>query len=158
LRAVAGLIFLRHGSQKLLGVPPTGKVVAVHSLPWFAGVMERETGTLIMCKLCTRPAAFLASGTMAAAYRIAHAPPDHHPASNGCNAAILYCFVFLVFAAPGLGPDASGGLVRGPGSRSFSGLKNRPQTLTDTGAARAPAGLPRPQAAQCSACHPSGKE
>jgi putative oxidoreductase len=51
----------------------------------------------------TRPAAFIASGTMAVAYWYAHAPQDFFPVNNGGDAAILYCFVFLylVFAGPG---------------------------------------------------------
>ena len=58
---------------------------------------------MITIGLFTRPAAFLASGTMAVAYWIAHAPQDFFPINNGGDAAILYCFVFLylVFAGPG---------------------------------------------------------
>ncbi len=69
----------------------------------YAGIIELVTGTLIALGLFTRPAAFLASGTMAAAYWIAHAPQDFFPVNNMGDAAILYCFVFLylVFAGPG---------------------------------------------------------
>lgn len=58
---------------------------------------------LLAVGLLTRPAAFLASGTMAFAYWIAHAPRDFFPVNNGGDAAILYCFLFLylVFARPG---------------------------------------------------------
>lgn len=103
LRIVAGLIFLLHGSQKLLGLPPTERVVAAFSLPWFAGVIELMCGALIFLGLLTRSAAFLASGTMAFAYWLAHAPRDLFPVNNGGDAAILYCFIFLylVFAGPG---------------------------------------------------------
>ncbi len=103
LRAVAGFIFLLHGSQKLLGYPPTEKVVQAMSLPWFAGFFELICGTLIFIGLFTRSAAFLASGTMAFAYWIAHAPHNMFPVNNGGDAAILYCFVFfyLIFAGPG---------------------------------------------------------
>ena len=43
------------------------------------------------------------TGTMAAAYWIAHAPRSLYPLLNGGDAAILYCFVFLylVFAGGG---------------------------------------------------------
>ncbi|MDT8343492.1 MAG: DoxX family protein [Thermohalobaculum sp.] len=103
LRGMAGLIFLAHGSQKLIGFPATENVVAAFSLPWVAGVIELAAGILIAVGLFTRPAAFLASGTMAAAYWIAHAPRDFYPVNNGGDAAILYCFLFLyiVFAGPG---------------------------------------------------------
>ena len=66
-------------------------------------MIEIVCGLLITLGLFTRPAAFLASGTMAAAYFIAHAPQNFFPVNNGGDAAILYCFVFLylVFAGPG---------------------------------------------------------
>jgi putative oxidoreductase len=103
LRAVAGLIFLLHGTQKLLGFPPTERVIAAFSLSWYAAIIELLCGALILVGLFTRPAAFLASGLMAFAYWIAHAPRDLFPVNNGGDAAILYCFVFLylVFAGPG---------------------------------------------------------
>ncbi len=104
LRAVAGFIFLLHGAQKLIGYPPTEKVVQAMSLPWFAGVIELVGGALIFIGLFTRPAAFIASGTMAFGYWIAHAPRDLFPVNNGGDAAILYCFVFLYLVAAGPGP------------------------------------------------------
>ena len=53
--------------------------------------------------LFTRAAAFIASGEMAVAYWMAHAPQSPYPLQNGGDAAILYCFVFLllVFTGPG---------------------------------------------------------
>ena len=53
--------------------------------------------------LFTRIAAFVASGEMAVAYWLAHAPQNFFPVNNGGDAAILYCFVFLllVFTGPG---------------------------------------------------------
>jgi len=104
LRIVAGLIFLLHGTQKLAGLPPSDKTVEAFSLSWTAGVIELVTGVLIFFGLLTRPAAFLASGTMAAAYWIVHAPRDLYPTNNGGDAAILYCFVFLYLVFAGAGP------------------------------------------------------
>lgn len=103
LRIVAGFIFLLHGTQKHLGIPPTDRVVEMFSLPWFAGVIEIVCGVAIVLGVQTRAAAFLASGTMAFAYWLAHAPRDLFPTNNGGDAAILYCFIFLylVFAGPG---------------------------------------------------------
>ena len=103
LRAVTGLIFLLHGTQKLLGFPPTERVIAAFSLSSYAAIIELFCGALILVGLFTRLAAFLASGLMAFAYWIAHAPRDLFPVNNGGDAAILYCFVFLylVFAGPG---------------------------------------------------------
>lgn len=83
----------------------------------YARIVELAAGTLIALGLFTRPAAFGASGTMAAAYFIAHAPQNFWPVNTMGDAAILYCFVFLylVFAGPGpLSLDAglSGGRRR----------------------------------------------
>ncbi|MEM7173553.1 MAG: DoxX family protein [Pseudomonadota bacterium] len=103
LRAVAGLIFLLHGTQKLIGVPATERVTETLSLGWWAGVIEIVCGLLIVIGFQTRIAAFLSSGTMAFAYWLAHAPRDFFPTNNGGDAAILYCFIFLflVFAGGG---------------------------------------------------------
>ncbi len=106
LRIVSGLIFLAHGSQKFLSFPPgdnAGSGWAFDGPGAFAGVIELVTGVLITLGLFTRPAAFIASGTMAVAYWMAHAPQNPFPVNNGGDAAILYCFVFLylVFAGPG---------------------------------------------------------
>lgn len=106
LRIVTGLIFLEHGTQKFLGFPAgeyAGSGFALDNPGAFAGVIELIAGVLVTIGLFTRPAAFLASGTMAVAYWMAHAPQNAFPVNNGGDAAILYCFVFLylVFAGPG---------------------------------------------------------
>jgi putative oxidoreductase len=103
LRIVAAFIFLLHGTQKHFGIPPTDRVAEAFSLSWFAGILEIICGLAILIGFQTRPAAFLASGLMAFAYWIAHAPRDLFPTNNGGDAAILYCFIFLylVFAGPG---------------------------------------------------------
>ena len=105
-RIVSGLIFLEHGTQKFLSFPPgeyAGSGLALSGLGAYAGLIELVTGLLITLGLFTRPAAFLASGTMAVAYWYAHAPQNFFPVNNGGDAAILYCFFFLylVFAGPG---------------------------------------------------------
>ena len=104
LRIVAGLIFLEHGTQKLFGFPPGERAfVEAFTLSWWAGVLELILGALITVGLFTRAAAFVAAGEMAFAYWLAHAPQNFFPVNNGGDAAILYCFVFLllVFAGPG---------------------------------------------------------
>lgn len=106
LRIVSGLIFLEHGTQKFLGFPAGERAwsgLALNGPGAFAGVIELVAGVLIAIGLFTRPAAFVASGTMAVAYWLAHAPQNFFPISNGGDAAILFCFVFLylVFAGPG---------------------------------------------------------
>ncbi len=106
LRIVSGLIFLEHGTQKFLSFPPGESAGMGWSFAHpgaYAGIIEVVTGVLITFGLFTRPAALLASGTMAVAYWYAHAPQNFFPVNNGGDAAILYCFVFLylVFAGPG---------------------------------------------------------
>lgn len=106
LRIMSGLLFLAHGTQKFLAFPGgerAGSGLALDNPGAFAGIIELVAGTLIALGLFTRAAAFIASGTMAAAYFIAHAPQDFWPVNNMGDAAILYCFVFLyfVFAGPG---------------------------------------------------------
>jgi len=106
LRIVSGLIFLEHGTQKFLSFPAgemAGKGAEFANLGAYAGLVELACGVLIAIGLFTRPAAFLASGTMAVAYWYAHAPQNFFPVNNGGDAAILYCFIFLylVFAGPG---------------------------------------------------------
>ena len=118
LRIVAGLIFLEHGTQKFLSFPGgemAGMGLGFANLGAWAGLIEIVCGLLIALGLFTRPAAFLASGTMAVAYWYAHAPQDFFPVNNGGDAAILYCFVFLflVFAGPGRW-SLDGALRRGP--------------------------------------------
>ena len=51
----------------------------------------------------TRIAAFIMSGEMAFAYWMSHAPRAFYPVLNGGDAAILYCFVFLLLVFAGAG-------------------------------------------------------
>jgi putative oxidoreductase len=105
LRIVAALIFMEHGTQKLFGfpAPAEGGQPPLLSLRGVGGVMEFVGGLFILVGLATRPVAFLLAGEMAVAYWLFHAPRSFFPVLNGGDAAILYCFVFLllVFAGPG---------------------------------------------------------
>jgi putative oxidoreductase len=104
LRIVAALIFMEHGTQKLLGFPPLDRPAPeLLSLSGVAGVLELVGGALLVLGLFTRPVAFILSGEMAFAYWIAHAPQSFFPVLNGGDAAILYCFVFLYLAVAGGG-------------------------------------------------------
>jgi putative oxidoreductase len=100
LRIVAGLMFAVHGAQKLLGLFG-GPQVPLMSQLGLAGVIELIGGLLIAIGLFTSIAAFIASGEMAAAYFIAHAPRGLLPIQNGGELAVLYCFLFLYIAARG---------------------------------------------------------
>jgi putative oxidoreductase len=113
LRIVAALIFMAHGTQKLLGFPASpNPSPEVFSLSWIAGVLELFGGALLILGLFVRPVAFVLSGLMAAAYWIAHAPRSVYPVLNGGDAAILYCFVFLFLAAAGGGAWSLDNLLR----------------------------------------------
>ena len=105
LRIVAALLFLSHGLVKMLGFPPGAQPgpQALLTLLGVAGAIELAAGLLILLGWLTRPAAFIASGEMAVAYWMFHAPKDVYPVLNGGEAAILYCFIFLylAFAGPG---------------------------------------------------------
>ncbi|HTK68297.1 MAG TPA: DoxX family protein, partial [Candidatus Eisenbacteria bacterium] len=105
LRIVSGLLFIHPGGMKLLGwfggMPPG---VTLTPLLVTAGVIELVCGTLIFLGLLTRPAAFLASGEMAVAYFKGHFPHGFWPIQNHGEPAVLFCFIFLYFAASGAGP------------------------------------------------------
>lgn len=105
LRIVSGLLFLEHGTSKLLHFPHVamfdGKLPV---LIMIAGAIELVGGALVTVGLFTRYAAFIMSGEMAVAYFMAHAPKSFFPAINGGEDAILLCFVFLYIAAAGPGP------------------------------------------------------
>jgi putative oxidoreductase len=105
LRIVTALIFMEHGTQKLLGFPPpTNAAPALVSLLGVQGIIELVGGLLLALGLFTRPVAFILSGDMAVAYFMAHAPKSFFPVLNGGDAAILYCFVFLYLFVAGPGP------------------------------------------------------
>jgi putative oxidoreductase len=103
LRFVTGFMFMFHGLQKLFGAFG-GQVMQTGTLPWFAGVIELVCGILVMIGLLGSWAAFLASGTMAVAYFMAHQPQGTWPVQNQGELAALYAFVFLYIAARGSGP------------------------------------------------------
>jgi putative oxidoreductase len=100
-RIVFGLLFFSHGAQKVLGL--FGGQKADAALPLAAGWIELVTGLLIVIGLFTGVAAFIASGEMAVAYFMVHAPNGFWPVVNHGEAAVLYCFAFLYMAARGSG-------------------------------------------------------
>ena len=105
-RILYGVMMATHGAQKVLGafggmppgVPPFIK--------WVAGGIELVGGLLIAIGLFTRPAAFVVSGLMAAAYFMGHASKGFWPNVNGGELAIIYCWFALFLAAYGPGKFA----------------------------------------------------
>jgi putative oxidoreductase len=109
LRVITALLFLEHGSQKLLAFPPAAAGPPLASLLGVQGLLELVGGALLVIGLFTRAVAFILSGDMAVAYFMVHAPKSFFPVLNGGDSAILYCFVFLTLAVVGggaLGVDA----------------------------------------------------
>jgi putative oxidoreductase len=108
LRIMTRLLFLEHGTGKLLHFP--AHLPFINRLPagmlYFTGAMELVGGILITLGRFTRPAAFVLSGSMAVACFMAHFPHSFFPAINGGDPAVLYCFIFLYLAAAGPGPWA----------------------------------------------------
>ena len=105
LRIMAGLLFLQHGTAKLLKIPviPMFANLSLTSPPGIAGILELVGGVLMILGLFTRSTAFVLSGLMAVAYFMAHAPRGFYPILNAGELAALYCFVFLFIAARGTG-------------------------------------------------------
>ena len=108
LRIVAGVLFLAHGLVKVAGFPEGAQPGQQELLSLFGigGVIEIVTGGLMALGLLMRTAAFLASGQMAVAYFMFHAPASFYPAVNGGDAAILFSFLFLYLVAAGPGAFA----------------------------------------------------
>ena len=113
LRFVAGLLFIEHGTQKILHFPPMPAMMAAQIPPravpilMVAGIIEMIGGFLIAIGFYSRWVAFICSGEMAIAYWGVHfLRGGPFPANNAGDAAILFCFVFLYLAAAGPGPYA----------------------------------------------------
>ena len=102
LRIVSGFLFIWHGTQKLINFPADFPY-PLNPLMYAAGTIEMIGGALVMIGLFTRPAAFVCSGTMAAAYWMAHGMNHLFPILNGGELAALFCFAFLFIAARGPG-------------------------------------------------------
>jgi putative oxidoreductase len=104
VRLVIGLLFLEHGTGKLFGFPHlTTAQPEMGTLLWYQGIIEVVGGALFAIGFLTRPVAFILAGDMAVAYFMQHAPRNMFPILNGGDAAILYCFVFLIYFVSGPG-------------------------------------------------------
>jgi putative oxidoreductase len=102
LRIIVALLFLEHGTVKLLGWPGPGPA-NLSTLLYCAALIEIIGGALVAVGLFTRLAAFIMSGEMAFAYFMSHAPRGFFPILNAGDGAILYCFIFLYIAVAGGG-------------------------------------------------------
>ena len=124
-RIVTGLLFALHGLSSIFGLfggnPVTGKAIPLGTWPgWWAALIQLICGALVLVGLFTRPAAILASGSMAYAYFVVHQPDGLLPLQNGGELSALFCWSFLLVA------------VLGPGSWALDALlaRRRPATLS----------------------------
>lgn len=108
LRIGAGLLFMQHGAQKLLGwfggATPEGGAVPLVSLMGLAGILELVGGLLIVIGLLTRPVAAILLLEMIIAYFMAHLPMGAAPIVNQGELALLYALIFLFLLGNGAGP------------------------------------------------------
>jgi putative oxidoreductase len=115
-RIVVGLLFLCHGLASVFGVlggnRGSGQAIEPGTWPnWYAGVIQLTCGALVLAGLATRPAAVLASGSMAYAYFVVHQPQGLLPIENGGVTPALYAWTFLAIAVIGAGPWSVDALI-----------------------------------------------
>jgi len=114
LRIVVGLLFLTHGTQKLLGLPPSPIMhfpAAVGTQLWTAGLIETIGAVAIILGVFTRVVAFALCGEMAYAYFTQHFPRGPIPLLNGGELAVLYCFIYLYLVFAGAGAFSIDALI-----------------------------------------------
>lgn len=104
MRILTGLLFVQHGLKKIFGLFGGAEGMPAFIL-YGAGGIELVGGALVAIGWFAGPAAFVSSGTMAAAFFLGHVVPKETllPISNGGDLPILYCWIFLLIAAKGSG-------------------------------------------------------
>ena len=104
LRIVTALLFIEHGTSKLLGFPLSSiSHPPTWSLFWIAGWFELIGGALLLVGLWTRWVSLFLAAEMAVAYWYVHAAQGPFPLLNHGEAAILFCFIFLTLFVVGAG-------------------------------------------------------
>nr|BFE74402.1 hypothetical protein GCM10020092_077030 [Actinoplanes digitatis] len=99
----------------------SGEPIPVGTWPyWYAAVIQLVCGILVLAGLFTRPAAALASGSMAYAYFVVHQKSGLMPIENGGVTAALYAWSFLLIAVLGAGPWSMDTLLARRGNRASS--------------------------------------
>src|SRR5258708_35810165 len=88
VRIVVGLLFLEHGTAKLLRFPHmTTAQPEMGTLLWFQGVIELVAGARVAIAFFTRPVACILAGDMPVSYFTAHAPKTTFPMLTGGRTA-----------------------------------------------------------------------
>ncbi|MFI5851312.1 DoxX family protein [Micromonospora chalcea] len=134
-RVVVGVLFLCHGAASIFGVfggnRGSGEAIPLGTWPgWWAALIQLVCGVLVLVGLLTRPAALLASGSMAYAYFVVHQPQHLLPLENGGELAALFCWSFLLVA------------VLGPGNWALDALLSRRRAAPAEPAPASPASVP----------------
>ena len=119
MRFVVGLMFACHGLDKIFGTF-TPKAEALPTLMVVGGWVEIVCGFLVAFGLLTRLAAFVASGEMAVAFFMMHAPKGLIPYVNKGELAVVYCVVFFYI------------FLRGSGSWSIDALIGKEKAAATT--------------------------
>jgi len=122
MRLVVGLMFACHGLDKIFGTF-SPKAEALPTLMAVGGWVEIVCGFLVAFGLLTRLAAFVASGEMAVAFFMMHAPKGLIPYLNKGELAVVYCFVFFYI------------FLHGSGAWSIDALMSKRKTTAATAAA-----------------------
>jgi putative oxidoreductase len=116
LRIGAGLFFMLHGGQKLLGwfggMGGSGATAELATKMGLAGMLELVGGALIVVGLFTMPVAFILSGEMAVAYFDAHFSRGFWPIENQGEPAALFSLIFLFLAFNGAGMFSVDSMIR----------------------------------------------
>ena len=107
-RVIVGALFVCHGASTIFGVlggsSGTGGAAPVGAWPvWWAALIQLVAGALVVLGLGTRAAALLCSGSMAYAYFTIHQEKALLPIQNGGEAAVMFCWAFLLIALAGPG-------------------------------------------------------
>jgi putative oxidoreductase len=118
MRLVVGLMFTCHGLDKIFGTFSPKE--ALPPLMLVGGWLEIICGFLVAFGLLTRLGAFLASGEMAVAFFMMHAPKGLIPYVNKGELAVVYCFVFFYI------------FLRGSGSLGIDAMMGRGKAATAT--------------------------
>jgi putative oxidoreductase len=122
LRIGAGLLFMAHGAQKLLGwfggLGGQGGTAPLFSQVGLAGILELVGGAFIVIGLLTRPIAIILIAEMVVAYFQVHYPRGFWPIQNQGELALLYGLIFLFLSTNGAGPySVDSGRRRRAGAR-----------------------------------------
>ena len=110
LRVVTGLLFLEHGTSKVLHFPInemwTGMYAQMGTMTTVTGLVELIGGALIIIGAFTRLTSFVLAGYMAVGFWMVHVGMSKSifPMINQGEAAVFFTFIFLYLAAAGAGP------------------------------------------------------